>query len=848
MPNKEEKIKYLDKLSIEQKKEQILQVLNYTGNNTGRDVYGVASLFSNCANILSDYVDENFKKSLENSLECMMNKNFMDKLEELKDNDSRSFIIVPITSKNHLFNAIIYKKDKFFDCVLVNKGERFYDNVEFPDMHHEYEVYRIKESNIKKIIPFLGIDIRKDSTAGIYEAFKNNSKMYRELINIYSREQEEDNCYYKEEEAVLKFAYSFAYDKFKNIEKTEMKTPKWPISTKEMQDRILKNIEEVENDPEFTKFVEKFRKVYSLNKEFRDNMKKNQTLVYEKQKEIFYETFNKNGEKTLKDCLNDIDMKTYKKNYKFFEKLLKKESVEVPRGLFDEPVSTVQDTRNHIIKLLKENFTVADKFLSEYFQMLSMEIDLYYSRACVKGAYRYVEEGKYLDAIALFSNAINLNKDNMTAYVGRGITYNLLMSHNRAKNDFDRACEIDKNDINCRVIFAESHLAAGRYKDALEQYEEILKISPENVDVISKTANIYYRMGELDKAIESYNKVLELNPKNEIVLYKKLNILSEIYEIRELSDKEIRKNLDERLKVCDEILSLGKNNINIIQEKVYILINQKRREDAVNLVIDTEIDNDEFMNLREKILVEQLIEYNKQLDKNPDNNQLKMKKAKILNEVGKGAEAIKIYDDLLEKEPKNTAAMLGKAKALEKIEKLVEAYNEYNKIYEIEPKNIYVLTEMARLTEMLELNEKLLKICNIITKIEPNNVLFIEKKAQLLEKNNDLNGAIEQYKKLQKYDLDDIEVMKKIVDIAEKIGNKEEVLNQYTKMLQIDRDNIEIMRKRANILADLGKKEQAIKQCDEIIFKHPKDVFTKHLKKKIILKFREKDMKEKGIL
>ena len=68
---------------------------------------------------------------------------------------------------------------------------------------------------------------------------------------------------------------------------------------------------------------------------------------------------------------------------------------------------------------------------------------------------------------------------------------------------------------------AEGHFQKGneyyrglQFAEAAEEYEKVLELEPDNVDVMSNLGATYYRLGKLDEAIEVYTKAIDIAPKD----------------------------------------------------------------------------------------------------------------------------------------------------------------------------------------------------------------------------------------------------------------------------------------------------------------------------------------------
>ena len=72
----------------------------------------------------------------------------------------------------------------------------------------------------------------------------------------------------------------------------------------------------------------------------------------------------------------------------------------------------------------------------------------------------------------------------------------------------------------CRPA-AEGHFQKGneyyeamQFAKAAEEYEKVLELEPDNVDVMSNLGATYYRLGRLDEAIEVYTNAIDIAPED----------------------------------------------------------------------------------------------------------------------------------------------------------------------------------------------------------------------------------------------------------------------------------------------------------------------------------------------
>jgi putative GTP pyrophosphokinase len=91
-------------------------------------------------------------------------------------------------------------------------------------------------------------------------------------------------------------------------------------------------------------------------------------------------------------------------------------------------------------------------------------------------------QSKYEDAIADFTNALDLDKSYKTAYY-RGVVYSVLKEHSRAIDDFTMSLEMNPFQAFCLFRRGQAYYHVGDYPQALSDCEASLAIEPENETV-----------------------------------------------------------------------------------------------------------------------------------------------------------------------------------------------------------------------------------------------------------------------------------------------------------------------------------------------------------------------------
>ena len=164
-----------------------------------------------------------------------------------------------------------------------------------------------------------------------------------------------------------------------------------------------------------------------------------------------------------------------------------------------------------------------------YTEIIELEQEPYEkARVCVKRGIAYGKKGEYDQAIADFTKALELEFNNVSAYLNRGIAYIKKNNHDQAIADFTKALELEPNNMfayrnrGLAYIYKYDHnQAIADFNKILEQDTTIFEQDPANAEIYLWRGFAYIIKGDYDKAIADYTKALEfkLNYANAHLFY-----------------------------------------------------------------------------------------------------------------------------------------------------------------------------------------------------------------------------------------------------------------------------------------------------------------------------------------
>jgi tetratricopeptide (TPR) repeat protein len=120
--------------------------------------------------------------------------------------------------------------------------------------------------------------------------------------------------------------------------------------------------------------------------------------------------------------------------------------------------------------------------------------------------------GRYGDAIAAFTEAINLNPDLAEAYFRRGICFYYMGEEDLAVLDFKQAGNIEYEDPRPRLWEGFAFAKKGDYHEAIRSYGQALAESDRYVPAFVNRGLAYMMLGENEKALVDLNAAVRLEP------------------------------------------------------------------------------------------------------------------------------------------------------------------------------------------------------------------------------------------------------------------------------------------------------------------------------------------------
>lgn len=123
-----------------------------------------------------------------------------------------------------------------------------------------------------------------------------------------------------------------------------------------------------------------------------------------------------------------------------------------------------------------------------------------------------LEAGRAAEAVAAFSEAIQINPKSAEAYVGRGRALVQLGEFARAMRDLNKAIELEPANARWWWRRGEARLQADDEDEALADFARAIELDPKLPDVYVSRAALYFDRGDYRRAAADETRVIELRP------------------------------------------------------------------------------------------------------------------------------------------------------------------------------------------------------------------------------------------------------------------------------------------------------------------------------------------------
>jgi len=225
-------------------------------------------------------------------------------------------------------------------------------------------------------------------------------------------------------------------------------------------------------------------------------------------------------EDALEDFKKAYEYNIYNEEYFFAERNLKMFTDSM--NILNAAIASDPRNANAYFKRGKQKTKVElyDAALEDFTK--AIEFDPNNAQAFLYRANTQIIKGSFADAIIDYNMAISKEPNNPEIYYRRGsLKHHFPKDYEGAIKDYDKALELDKQNITYLLERGDAKVLFAKYTDAIADYSKAIEIEPNNISCFLKRGDARALNYDFAGAIADYTKVLEVNPKEAIAYYKR---------------------------------------------------------------------------------------------------------------------------------------------------------------------------------------------------------------------------------------------------------------------------------------------------------------------------------------
>ncbi|MBN2039116.1 MAG: tetratricopeptide repeat protein [Spirochaetes bacterium] len=310
----------------------------------------------------------------------------------------------------------------------------------------------------------------------------------------------------------------------------------------------------------------------------------------------------------------------------------------------------------------------------------------------------YDERGNYDKAVEHYLRALKYDKNSVIAYRNLAIAYRHKKDYSNAEEAVRNVLKIDSQNVQNLILLGNILFEQGRYKDAIKEYGEALKISTDEPVALHNTALALLRTGDELSGIEYLKKAGAADKSGNIagLAYSKLGVIYLERKDYSFAEKYLRMAVSINPEDPAARYNLGIVYLKINKPDNALIEFSKAEELGRNDEMLLESLGDTYYDLNE---YDKSIEtFNRLLDTNRRNIRVLSRLAEVYHKKGDPEKAFDLYKRITVIEPATEnarVAYINMANILDDMGQSEEAINTYNKALTIDENDDSTLYNMG---------------------------------------------------------------------------------------------------------------------------------------------------------
>lgn len=288
------------------------------------------------------------------------------------------------------------------------------------------------------------------------------------------------------------------------------------------------------------------------------------------------------------------------------------------------------------------------------------------------------------ELLAKLDYTLEVNKNDTDALMSRATIYKNMKAYENALEDYNQVIKIFPRHEQALLNRGNVYLAIEKYQKALSDYQQVLENSPSNLMGLIGLGRVYRSIGRYEEALAIYSQTIKISPANDLAYIER----AQIYRDMGLLDDALRD-------YTEAIAKAPKNHLAIVSRaQTYHRMQQDTEALAdYTYALKLEPNSDSVLVERGRIygnlnqFESALNDFDQAISINPNNIQAIYFRGLTNDYLGYQEKALHDFDRTLALDPDYERAILARGKIYLQKDMSNEAIADFNRVIRIDPKN-----------------------------------------------------------------------------------------------------------------------------------------------------------------
>ncbi len=310
---------------------------------------------------------------------------------------------------------------------------------------------------------------------------------------------------------------------------------------------------------------------------------------------------------------------------------------------------------------------------------------------------------KNVEAIELYSKAIELNPEYAAAYDNRGNIYADLKQDKKAIEDYTKAIELNSEYADAYYNRGNSYFNLKQDEKAVEDFSKVIELNPEYADAYNNRGNIYADLKQDKKAVEDFTKVIELNPEY-AAAYNNRGISYANLKQDKKAIEDYTRAIELNPEDADAYYNRGNNYSDLKQYEKAIEDYTKAIELNPEDAITYNIRGNSYFNLKQ--YEKAIKDYTKVIELKPGFACAYNNRGNKYSNLKQYEKAIKDYTKAIKLNPEYTAAYYNRGNRYSNLKQYEKAIEDYTRAIKLNPEYVSAYNNRGTIYSVLKQYEK----------------------------------------------------------------------------------------------------------------------------------------------